>query len=54
MPQTQTGDHPGGTRTERRSAETVGARDLTLGVAFSVLLSVYLLLHIGGAVHLFG
>ena len=52
MPHTQ--DHRARVRTERRPAPTVTGRHLALGVTFSVLLSVYLLLHIGGAVHLFG
>lgn len=40
--------------TKRRPSPTVGAREITLGLTFSGLLSLYLLLHIGGAVHLFG
>lgn len=40
--------------TKRRRSPTVGGRELALGLAFSALLSLYLLLHIGGAVHLFG
>lgn len=39
---------------ERRPAQTVRGRDVLVGVTFSALFSVYLLVHIGGAMHLFG